>query len=87
MKQGIHPEVHRAVVHCSCGATFETLSTRKELRVDVCAQCHPFFTGETRLVDAEGRVERFARKYGKWQERLENSPREKKPARRTQKRP
>ncbi|MBC7220750.1 50S ribosomal protein L31 [Candidatus Bipolaricaulota bacterium] len=87
MKQGIHPEVHPAVIHCSCGATFETLSTKKELRVDVCSQCHPFFTGETRLVDAEGRVERFARKYGNWQEAAKKPPEEKQPSRRTKKRP
>ncbi|MFH1610061.1 MAG: 50S ribosomal protein L31 [Candidatus Bipolaricaulota bacterium] len=68
MKQGIHPQVHRAIIHCGCGAEFETVSTKKELRVDVCSKCHPFFTGETRLVDTEGRVERFTRKYGKeWQ--------------------
>lgn len=63
MKKGIHPEVHRAVVRCSCGAEFETLSTKKELRVDVCIQCHPLFSGETRLVDTEGRVDRFRRRY------------------------
>lgn len=88
MKQGIHPQVHRAVIHCSCGAEFETASTKKELRVDVCSRCHPFFTGETRLVDAEGRVERFARKYGNWEEAAKKPPEvEKKQARKTKKRP
>ncbi len=81
MKQGIHPELHRAIIHCSCGAEFETLSTKKDLRVDVCSQCHPFFTGETRLRDVEGRVERFARKYGDWQNAPEKAPDEKKPSR------
>ncbi len=79
MKQGIHPQVFRTVIRCSCGAEFETLSTKKDLHVDVCSQCHPFFTGETRLVDAEGRVERFARKYGDWQQ-VKKPPAEK-PAR------
>lgn len=70
MKKDIHPKLYRAVVRCSCGAEFETLSTKKELHVDVCSQCHPFFTGESRLLDTEGRVERFRRKYGKdWRER------------------
>ena len=54
MKKDIHPELVRAVIRCSCGAEFETLSTKKELHVDVCSRCHPFFTGESRLVDAEG---------------------------------
>ncbi len=85
MKQGIHPQVHRAIIHCSCGAEFETVSTKKELRVDVCSQCHPFFTGETRLVDTEGRVERFTRKYGNWQAASKKAPEEKKPARKATK--
>jgi large subunit ribosomal protein L31 len=85
MKQGIHPQVHQAIIHCSCGAEFKTVSTKKELRVDVCSQCHPFFTGETRLVDTEGRVERFARKYGNWQEAPPKAPAEKKPARKAPK--
>ncbi len=69
MKKDIHPTLHRTVVHCGCGAEVETLSTKKELRVDVCSKCHPLFTGESRLVDTEGRIERFERKYGKdWHE-------------------
>lgn len=84
MKQGIHPQLYPAVIRCSCGAEFETLSTKKELHVDVCSRCHPFFTGETRLVDAEGRVERFTRKYGNWQE-AKKPPEEKKPARKAAK--
>lgn len=85
MKQGIHPEIHKIAIRCSCGAEFETVSTKKDLRVDVCSQCHPFFTGETRLVDAEGRVERFARKYGDWQQASKKAPEAKKPARKTTK--
>lgn len=69
MKKDIHPDVHNAVIRCSCGVEFKTRSTKKEMRVDVCSQCHPFFTGESRLVDTEGRIERFERKYGKdWQQ-------------------
>jgi len=65
MKKGIHPELKRAVIHCACGAEFETLSTVEDVHVDICSKCHPFFTGEERFVDTEGRVERFHRKYGK----------------------
>jgi large subunit ribosomal protein L31 len=64
MKKGIHPDYVEATVHCACGNTFSTRSTRKELRVEVCSRCHPFFTGEQRIVDTAGRVERFKRRYG-----------------------
>jgi len=64
MKEKIHPEFYEdAVVVCSCGNTFTTGATKKELRVEVCSKCHPFFTGEQRIVDTEGRVERFKRRY------------------------
>jgi large subunit ribosomal protein L31 len=64
MKKGIHPDYVEATVHCACGNTFSTRSTKKELRVEVCSRCHPFFTGEQRIVDTAGRVERFKRRYG-----------------------
>ena len=64
MKKGIHPEMKKVVIRCACGAEWETMSTRDDLRVDICSKCHPFFTGEERFVDTEGRVERFRRKYG-----------------------
>lgn len=64
MKKGIHPEYVMATVHCSCGNTFVTRSTAKDLRVEICSNCHPFFTGKQKLVDTGGRVERFQRKYG-----------------------
>ena len=64
MKLGIHPEYRRCIVTCACGNTFETRSTLKELHVEVCSKCHPFYTGTQRLVDTAGRVERFNRKYG-----------------------
>ncbi len=64
MKPEIHPEYGEATVHCACGNTFTTRSTKKDLRVEVCSRCHPFFTGEQRIVDTAGRVERFKRRYG-----------------------
>ena len=63
MKAEIHPEYVEATVHCSCGATWTTRSTKSEIRVEVCSVCHPFFTGEQRIVDTAGRVERFRRRY------------------------
>ncbi|MFQ6090199.1 MAG: 50S ribosomal protein L31 [Candidatus Bipolaricaulia bacterium] len=63
MKKDIHPEMKPVVIRCSCGAEWETMSTRENLHVDVCSKCHPFFTGEERFVDSEGRVERFRRRY------------------------
>ena len=68
MKQGIQPEYRIATVHCSCGNTFQTRSTASELRVEICSNCHPFYTGKQKLVDAGGRVERFQRRYAKQQE-------------------
>ena len=55
MKEGIHPNYGNAVVRCACGASFETGSTKKELRVEICSQCHPFFTGKQKFVDTGGR--------------------------------
>ncbi len=63
MKKDIHPEYHNAIVHCACGNEFETGSTLKEIRVEICSNCHPFFTGKQKLVDSAGRVERFRSKY------------------------
>jgi large subunit ribosomal protein L31 len=64
MKEKIHPQYFSdATVVCSCGNTFTTGSTKKEMRVEICSQCHPFFTGEQRIVDTAGRVERFKRRY------------------------
>ena len=64
MKPKIHPKYEAARVVCACGNTFETRSTKPLLKVDVCSKCHPFFTGEQRIVDTEGRVERFKKRYG-----------------------
>ncbi len=65
MKKGIHPDYVEATVTCSCGNTFKTRSTKSELRVEICSQCHPFYSGKQKLVDTGGRVERFERRYGK----------------------
>lgn len=65
MKTNIHPELHEVKVHCQCGNEFMTRSTKKELRVEVCSACHPFYTGKQKNMDTAGRVERFNRKYAK----------------------
>ena len=64
MKQGIHPEYVECNVRCSCGNTWTTRSTKSEMRVDLCDKCHPFYTGQQKLVDTGGRVQRFADKFG-----------------------
>ena len=63
MKDGIHPEYQVVSVTCACGNAFQTRSTKSELVVDVCAACHPFYTGKHRLMDTQGRVDRFRKKY------------------------
>ena len=65
MKEGIHPELLPARVECACGNVIETRSTRGDFKVDICSACHPFFTGKQKLMDTEGRVQRFKRKYGR----------------------
>ena len=65
MKTDIHPEYVLATVTCSCGNTFETRSTKPELHVEICSNCHPFYTGKQKLVDSGGRVERFQRRLEK----------------------
>jgi large subunit ribosomal protein L31 len=65
MKKDIHPEYVECTVTCACGNTFTTCSTKKEIRVEICSQCHPFFTGKQKFVDSAGRVEKFKKKYEK----------------------
>ncbi|MGH9763405.1 MAG: 50S ribosomal protein L31 [Blastocatellia bacterium] len=65
MKPDIHPKYVKAKVHCACGETWETRSSKSEIRLEICSACHPFFTGKQKLVDTAGRVERFNRKYGR----------------------
>ena len=64
MKAKIHPEYVECTVSCACGNTFQTRATKPNLHVEVCSACHPYFTGEQRIVDTAGRVERFKRRYG-----------------------
>jgi len=64
MKKGIHPEYDESTVICACGNTFTTRSTKKEIRVEICSACHPFFTGKQKFIDSAGRVEKFRKKYG-----------------------
>jgi len=65
MKKGIHPDYREATVSCACGMKFQTRSTVGNFKVDICSSCHPFFTGTQKIVDTEGRVERFKRKDAK----------------------
>ncbi len=65
MKQDLHPELHLVTAVCACGNTFQTRSTSKELRLEICSACHPFFTGRQKFIDTAGRVERFKRRYSK----------------------
>ncbi len=63
MKSGIHPEYHEAIVTCACGNTFKTGSTKESLKVEICSECHPFYTGKQKFVERGGRVEKFKKKY------------------------
>jgi len=67
MKAGIHPKYEVVTVHCACGETFVTRSTRPELRLEICSKCHPFFTGKQKLIDSAGRVDRFQKRVIKTQ--------------------
>ena len=65
MKKGVHPEYQPAKITCACGNVIETYSTRGSFAVEICSNCHPFYTGKQKLVDTGGRVERFQRRYGR----------------------
>lgn len=64
MKEGIHPKYEAVTVSCVCGATYNTGSTVKLEKIDICANCHPFYTGKTKVIDTEGRIEKFKKKFG-----------------------
>jgi large subunit ribosomal protein L31 len=64
VRAGIHPKYYDVEVRCACGNTFKTRSTKPELHLEICNQCHPFFTGRQKLIDTEGRVERFTKRFG-----------------------
>lgn len=72
MKEGIHPNYVESKVTCGCGASFMTRSTKAEIKVEICSQCHPIYTGQQKLVDTAGRVEKFQRKYN-WAKRKEQA--------------
>ena len=71
MKSGIHPDYMPTKVACACGNNFETRSTQKEIRVEICAACHPFYTGQQKIMDTAGRVERFRQKYANFNKNKE----------------
>lgn len=78
MKKGIHPKYYEAIVHCACGHEFETGSTQKEIKIEICSTCHPFFTGKQKLVDSAGRVERFRTKYSEFEKKKASKDSDKK---------
>ncbi len=63
MKEGLHPDYQTATVRCACGETFETRSTKKDISIEICSKCHPFYTGKQKIVDAGGRVDKFRKKF------------------------
>jgi large subunit ribosomal protein L31 len=65
MKHDIHPDYKVTTVHCACGESFQTRSTKQDIRLDICSVCHPFFTGKQKLIDTEGRIDKFRKKYKK----------------------
>ena len=67
MKKDIHPEYFQTTIRCACGNVVEAGSTKKDIRVEICSKCHPFFTGKQKLVDTAGRIERFRRKYAEFE--------------------
>ena len=64
VKEGIHPKYEQTTIRCACGEVIETGSTKKDIKVEICSKCHPFYTGKQKLVDTGGRVDRFNKKYG-----------------------
>ena len=76
MKKGIHPEYKKATVKCACGNSFETRTTVGDISIEICSNCHPFFTGKQKLVDTAGRVEKYMRKYKLKQDGAESKEKE-----------
>ena len=81
MRENIHPAYPTAKVHCACGATWETRSTHGDLHLDICSNCHPFFTGKQKLLDTQGRIDRFRKKYANAPARPEKPKKEAAPKR------
>jgi large subunit ribosomal protein L31 len=80
MRENIHPAYPSAKVHCACGATWETRSTSGDLHLDICSNCHPFFTGKQKLLDTQGRIDRFRKKYANAPEKPVKAKKEAAPA-------
>ncbi len=80
VKPDIHPKYFQTVAKCACGASFEIGSTRKDIHVDICSNCHPLFTGKQKLIDAEGRVQKFQKKYAGVTPEAKKPVKKKKPA-------
>jgi large subunit ribosomal protein L31 len=76
MKKDIHPEYRMTTVRCHCGHEFEAGSTKENISIEICSQCHPFYTGKQKLVDSAGRIERFRRKYGNYLEKNKEEAKE-----------
>jgi len=74
MKKGIHPKYETCSVKCACGSTFETRATVAEIKVDICAECHPYYTGKQKFVDTAGRVQRFRERYGESRRKKADQP-------------
>lgn len=64
MKSGVHPDYFETTIRCACGNEIQTRATKKDIRVEICSNCHPLFTGKQKIMDTEGRIERFMKKYG-----------------------
>lgn len=64
MKAGIHPKYEKTTIRCACGATFETASTREDIKIEICSKCHPFYTGQQKLTNTGGRVDKFKKRFG-----------------------
>jgi large subunit ribosomal protein L31 len=80
MQSSIHPKYHETTVHCGCGNTFQTRSTQKELKIDICSECHPFYTGKLKFIDTTGRIEKFTSKFKKGSYASLKPAKKKKPA-------
>ena len=76
MKKDIHPEYQLTTIRCHCGHEFEAGSTKEGISIEICSQCHPFYTGKQKLVDSAGRIERFRRKYGNYMDQNEKEVKE-----------
>ncbi len=74
MKKGIHPKYEKVTATCACGHTFETRSTKPEIKMEICSNCHPFFTGKQKLVDTAGMVDKFTRRYASKKAAVETKP-------------